>query len=123
MEPFDWQAQGPKIPALPCERSVNSNLGGEFFGFISDFDQDRCFYPTILIVIALYYVPFAVMEASLLVLLLEILVACGFTQLAVLGGRQNDRGFQLKHDSGFDPVKNDWCKVKTIGVKTSARPT
>ena|SRR5437588_12645628 len=48
-------------------------------------DRDRAFYSTVVIVIASYYVLFAVMGASGRTLLLEIVVATGFSLLAVLG--------------------------------------
>jgi hypothetical protein len=49
------------------------------------FDRERAFYPTVLIVIASYYVLFAAMGASRRTLLIEIVVAGGFLLLAVLG--------------------------------------
>jgi hypothetical protein len=48
-------------------------------------DRDRAFYPTVTIVIATYYVLFAVMGASTSALLLESLVAAIFLAVAVLG--------------------------------------
>jgi hypothetical protein len=48
-------------------------------------DRERGFYPTVLIVIASYYVLFAVMGGSPRALLIEIVVAGGFLLLAVLG--------------------------------------
>ena len=42
------------------------------------FDRERAFYPTVLIVIASYYVLFAVMAASRRTLIVEIVVASGF---------------------------------------------
>jgi hypothetical protein len=53
------------------------------------FDRERCFYPTILIVIASYYVLFAVMGASGRTLGIEIGVAAGFSLVAVLGFKRN----------------------------------
>ncbi len=47
-------------------------------------DRDRAFYPTAMIVIASYYVLFAVMAESP-VLLIEIAVCVGFVALATLG--------------------------------------
>ena len=48
-------------------------------------DRERSLYPAILIVVASYYVLFAVMGADRPTLLLEILAASGFTLLALLG--------------------------------------
>jgi hypothetical protein len=53
------------------------------------FDRERAFYPTVLIVIASYYVLFAVMGASTRTLIIEIVVAGGFLLVAVLGFRTN----------------------------------
>jgi hypothetical protein len=52
-------------------------------------DRGRAFYPTVLIVIASYYVLFSVMGASRQTLVIEILVASGFLLFAVLGFKMN----------------------------------
>jgi len=52
-------------------------------------DRERAFYPTVLIVIASYYVLFAVMAASGRTLVIEILVASGFLLLAIIGYKRN----------------------------------
>src|SRR5207249_958733 len=56
---------------------------------IIGFDRERAFYPTVLIVIASYYVLFAAMGASRRALIIEIIVASGFLLSAVLGFRKN----------------------------------
>ena len=53
------------------------------------FDRDRAFYPTVLMVIASYYVLFAVMGASGRTLVIEIVVATVFLLLAILGYKRN----------------------------------
>jgi hypothetical protein len=53
------------------------------------FDRERAFYPTVLIVIASYYVLFAAMGASSRTLIIESAVASGFLLVAVLGFRRN----------------------------------
>ena len=53
------------------------------------FDRDRAFYPTVLIVVASYYVLFALMGASGRTLALELSVAGGFLLAAVIGFRRN----------------------------------
>jgi hypothetical protein len=50
-------------------------------------DRDRAFYPTILMVIASYYILFAVMGGSMQVLLVETLIAAAFFAAAVAGFR------------------------------------
>jgi hypothetical protein len=49
------------------------------------FDRDRAFYPTVLIVIASYYVLFAAMAASGVVVVLESLAGAVFLLAAVIG--------------------------------------
>ena len=59
-------------------------VGG--FAALSGFDRDRAFYPTALIVIASYYVLFAVMGASQpATLMIEIAAGLVFAGVAVLG--------------------------------------
>jgi hypothetical protein len=53
------------------------------------FDRERAFYPTVMIVIASYYVLFAAMGASRRTLIIEIVIASAFLLVAVLGFRKN----------------------------------
>jgi hypothetical protein len=55
------------------------------FAAITGLDRDRAFYPTVLIVVASYYVLFAVMGASGRAITIESIVASGFLLFAVLG--------------------------------------
>ena len=59
------------------------------FALVVGLDRDRAFYSAILIVVATYYILFAVMGASTSVLTIESLVTCGFTALAVVGFKKN----------------------------------
>jgi hypothetical protein len=52
-------------------------------------DRDRAFYPTLTIVIALYYVLFAAISGSLQTVLLESIVMSGFAIAAVVGFKSN----------------------------------
>jgi hypothetical protein len=52
---------------------------------IIGFDRERAFYPTVLIVIASYYVLFAVMGASTHIVAVEIVAATLFFAAAVVG--------------------------------------
>ena len=52
-------------------------------------DRERAFYPTVLMVIASYYVLFAVLGGSSRALLVEIAGASGFFLLAVVGFKRN----------------------------------
>jgi hypothetical protein len=54
---------------------------------LAGFDRDRAFYPTLVIVIASYYVLFAAMGASVPVVLLESGVMTLFAAIAVAGFR------------------------------------
>jgi hypothetical protein len=56
---------------------------------VSGFDRERAFYPTVLIVVASYYVLFAVMGGSRRTLAMEIVVASVFLSVAVLGFKRN----------------------------------
>jgi hypothetical protein len=49
------------------------------------FDRDRAFYPTVVIVVALYYVLFAAMSGSVQTVLLESVVMVLFAIAAVVG--------------------------------------
>ena len=59
------------------------------FAIIVGFNRDRSFYPTVFIIIASYYVLFAVMGASRRTLVIEIFAASGFLIFAVLGFKRN----------------------------------
>jgi hypothetical protein len=65
------------------------SLGVAGFAAAIGFDRERAFYPTVMIVIASYYVLFAAMGASRRTVLMEILVAGVFLLVAVLGYRRN----------------------------------
>ena len=59
------------------------------FGMLARFDRDRVFYPTLLAVIATYYILFAVVGSSTPVLAIESAVAGTFLVLAVVGFKKN----------------------------------
>ena len=65
------------------------SLAVAVFAAVIGFDRERAFYPTVLIVIASYYVLFAAMGASRHTLVIEIVVAFGFLLVAVRGFRTN----------------------------------
>jgi hypothetical protein len=56
------------------------------FGRLTGYEKDKSFFPTILIVIAFYYVLFAFLDNSVSTILIELAVAAFFTLLAVWGG-------------------------------------
>lgn len=59
------------------------------FAKLAGFDRDRVFYPTLAIVVATYYILFAVVGASMRALALESLIALAFFALAVAGFKKS----------------------------------
>ena len=60
-----------------------------FLARTAGFDRDRSFYPTVLIVIAFYYVLFGVMGGSTRALAIEVVGAMIFVTVAVVGYKLN----------------------------------
>ena len=58
-------------------------------GLLAGFDRDRAFYPTMLIVVATYYILFAAMADSTATLGVESLGAGAFLAVAVVGFKKN----------------------------------
>ncbi|MDH5445444.1 MAG: hypothetical protein OEY52_07790 [Gammaproteobacteria bacterium] len=56
---------------------------------VTRFDTDRSFYPVILIVIAFYYVLFAVMIEEADVIFYELLASVVFSSVAIISGMRN----------------------------------
>jgi hypothetical protein len=59
------------------------------FAILTGFDRDRVFYPMLLMIIASYYILFAVMGSSVRALMIESLVAVLFLVVAVVGFKKN----------------------------------
>jgi len=59
------------------------------FGMAVGLGRDRAFYPTVLIVVATYYILFAAMGGGRRPLIEETVGALGFTLVAVIGYRTN----------------------------------
>lgn len=59
------------------------------FARLTRFDRDRAFYPTLLVVIALYYILFAALGESAHALRLESIQLAIFASIAVVGFRSN----------------------------------
>src|SRR4029077_8339538 len=70
---------------LPYVVGVVLSLVVAVFARFSGFDRDRAFYATAVVVVASYYVLFAVMGGSVHALLVESLVMTAFAAAAVLG--------------------------------------
>ena len=70
---------------LPYVVGVVLSIGVALFARWAGFDRDRAFYPTVLIVIASYYVLFAVMSGSVETVLRESIIMTLFAVAAVAG--------------------------------------
>jgi hypothetical protein len=70
---------------MPYVVGIVLSLSVALFARRVGFDRDRAFYPTVLIVIASYYVLFAAMSESVRTVLLESMVMAGFSIAAVVG--------------------------------------
>jgi len=70
---------------MPYVVGIVLSLSVAVFARRVGFDRDRAFYPTVLIVIASYYVLFAAMSESDHAVLLESIVMTGFLIAAVVG--------------------------------------
>jgi len=76
---------GDQGVSMPYVVGIVLSLSVALFASRVGFDRDRAFYPTVLIVIASYYVLFAAMSESVHTVLLEAMVMTGFSIAAVVG--------------------------------------
>jgi hypothetical protein len=74
---------------LPFVIGIVASAGVALFARKVGLDRDRAFYPTVMIVIALYYVLFAVMTGSIQTVLAESVVMLVFAAAAVAGFRSS----------------------------------
>ena len=70
---------------MPYAIGIVLSLGVALFARFVGFDRDRAFYPTVLMVIASYYVLFAAMSQSTQTVLLESVLMTVFVIAAVVG--------------------------------------
>jgi hypothetical protein len=70
---------------MPYAIGIVLSAGVAVFARYVGLDRDRAFYPTVMIVIALYYVLFAVMSGSVQTVVLESIVMSLFAIAAVVG--------------------------------------
>jgi hypothetical protein len=70
---------------LPYVIGIVLSIGVAVFARSVGFDRDRAFYPTVLIVIASYYVLFAAMSGSIQTVILESALMTVFVVAAVAG--------------------------------------
>jgi hypothetical protein len=74
---------------LPIVVGIGLAIGVAIVAKTSGLDRDRAYYPVMLIVIAWYYILFAVMSGSMRALLLESIPMVAFTAVALIGFRRN----------------------------------
>jgi len=74
---------------MPYVIGIVLSVGVAVFARCVGFDRDRAFYPTVLMVIASYYVLFAAMSDSVQTVLLESVVMTVFAIAAVVGFRSS----------------------------------
>ena len=70
---------------MPYVIGIVASASVAVFARYVGFDRDRAFYPTVVIVVALYYVLFAVMSGSVQTIVLESAVMSLFAIAAVVG--------------------------------------
>jgi hypothetical protein len=70
---------------MPFVIGIVLSAGVALFARQVGFDRDRAFYPTVVIVVALYYVLFAAMSGSVQTVVLESVVMLVFAIAAVVG--------------------------------------
>jgi hypothetical protein len=70
---------------MPYVVGIVLSIGVALLARSVGFDRDRAFYPTVMIVIASYYVLFAAMSGSVQTVLLESIVMTVFAMAAVAG--------------------------------------
>ena len=70
---------------MPYVIGIAASAAVAVFARYVGFDRDRAFYPTVVIVVALYYVLFAVMSGSIQTVVLEFVVMSLFAIAAVVG--------------------------------------
>ena len=76
---------------LPLLFGVGCALAVGVFGTLTGLDRERAFYPTALVVVASYYILFAVMAGALPALGPELLIFALFTAFAAWGFRRDLR--------------------------------
>jgi hypothetical protein len=75
---------------LPIVIGIVLSLGVALFARRVGLDRDRAFYSTVLIVVALYYVLFAVMSGNVETVVKESVVMIGFAAAAAVGFKTNE---------------------------------
>jgi uncharacterized membrane protein YGL010W len=116
---------------MPYVIGIVLSAGVAVFARYVGFDRDRAFYPTLMIVIALYYVLFAVMSGSVQTVVIESVVMTLFAAAAVAGFKSSawivvvalaGHGvFDAVHshlidNAGMPPWWPAWCLAYDVGA-------
>jgi hypothetical protein len=116
---------------MPYVVGIVASAGAAWFARRVGFDRDRAFYPTVMIVIASYYVLFAVMSGSLRTVVIESVVMTLFAAAAVAGFKSSawivvaalaGHGvFDAVHhhlieNAGVPPWWPAWCLAYDVGA-------
>jgi hypothetical protein len=107
------------------------SAGVAFFARYVGFDRDRAFYPTVMIVIASYYVLFAAMSGSVQTVVIESVVMTLFVAAAVAGFKSSAwivvaalaghgvfdaiHGYVVEN-AGMPAWWPDWCLAYDVGA-------
>jgi hypothetical protein len=75
---------------MPYVIGIVLSVGVALFARYVGLDRDRAFYPTVVIVVALYYVLFAAMSGSVQTVFLESVVMTVFAIAAVVGFKSSE---------------------------------
>ena len=82
------------------------------------FDEERSFYSTVLVIIASYYVLFAVLSGSSHALVWELVIAVVFSTVAIIGG------LFFPHTSGYGNIAHGlFDLVHDVLIENSGVPT
>jgi len=84
-ETLEWVELAQRNFQFPYVVGIVLSIGVALFARLVRLDRDRAFYPTVTIVIASYYVLFAVMTGSIQTVVLESAVMTLFVIAAVAG--------------------------------------
>ena len=79
------------VRTMPILIGICCALAVGVFGSFTGLDRERAFYPTALVVVASYYILFAVMSGSVHALGAELLIFAAFTTIAAVGFRRDLR--------------------------------
>ena len=116
---------------MPFVIGIVLSVAVAVFARVVGFDRDRAFYPAVLIVVASYYVLFAVMSGSTHALLAELIVMAGFVIAAVIGfkssqwivvvaliahGVQDAFHGQVIYNPGVPAWWPAWCLAYDVGA-------